>query len=433
MDMQTLDRLFKDPRFEHVQNKIFINLPFWIAASIVALVSVFYNQIFKICEEFALERADQPLILVLAPFALLGSFLIGHYFSKEAIGSGIPQVIASIDLAESNNPILQKLLSIKMLIAKIVGSCVVVLGGGVSGREGPTLQVSAAIFYQLSRFWPRRLPQPQLPAMLLAGGAAGIASAFNTPLGGVVFAIEELSKSHISLVRTSVFQAVLIAGILAQLFLGNYLYLGEVDFGHFPVGVLLQTMLVAALIGVAGGLFAETLYRFSRWRGTKDLRTKIVITLVCGLLLSLTIWSLGPSTVGAGKHVMVDLLKDPTQASPWLSLSRILGNMFTYFGGVIGGIFAPSLSSGAALGQLLASTFGFTSMKLMVLVGMVAFLTGVTRTPFTSFVLVLEMSNSHDVILYLMLSSMVANVTARIINAKGFYEQAAHDIVSRAH
>ena len=431
--MQTFDRLLKDPRLGHVQNKIFINLPFWIAASIVALVSVFYNQIFKICEEFAIERGDQPIILVMAPFALLISFLIGHYFSKEAIGSGIPQVIASIDLAENNNPVLQKLLSIKMLIAKIVGSCAVVLGGGVSGREGPTLQVSAAIFYQLSRFWPRRLPQPQLPAMLLAGGAAGIASAFNTPLGGVVFAIEELSKSHVSLVRTSVFQAVLIAGILAQLFLGNYLYLGEVDFGHFPAAVLLQTVLVAALVGIAGGLFAETLYRFSLWRGTKTLRMKIVITLVCGVLLSLTIWTFGSSTVGAGKQVMVQLLNDPTTASPLLSLSRILGNMFTYFGGVIGGIFAPSLSSGAALGQLLASTFGFESMKLMVLVGMVAFLTGVTRTPFTSFVLVLEMSNSHDVILYLMLSSMVANVTARIISEKGFYEQAAHDIVSRAN
>lgn len=431
--MQRIDRLLKDPRLGHVQNKIFLNLPFWIASIIVALVSVFYNQIFKICEEFAIENGDQPILLFTAPFALLASFLIGHYFSKEAIGSGIPQVIASIELAENNNPVLRKLLGIKMLVAKIVGSCVVVAGGGVSGREGPTLQVSAAIFYQLSRFWPRRLPQPQLQSMLLAGGAAGIASAFNTPLGGVVFAIEELSKSHVSLVRTSVFQAVLIAGILAQLFLGNYLYLGKVDFGTFPFAVLLQTILVAALVGVAGGLFAETLYRFSVWRGTKTLRTKILVTFACGLLLSLTIWTFGASTVGAGKQVMVQLLDDPTTASPWLSVSRILGNMFTYFGGVIGGIFAPSLSSGAALGQLIASTLGFVNMKLMVLVGMVAFLTGVTRTPFTSFVLVLEMSNSHEIILYLMLSSMVANVTARIINSKGFYEQAAHDIISRAN
>ena len=192
--MEIKNRILKDPRFGEVQNKIFLNLPFWIAASIAALVSVFYNQIFKVCEDFALEHASQPLILFTAPLALLASFLIGHYFSKEAIGSGIPQVIASIDLAEKNHPVLEKLLSLKMLVAKIVGSCVVVLGGGVSGREGPTLQVSAAIFYQLTRFWPSRLPKPQLPSMLLAGGAPGIASAFNTPLGGVVFAVEELSK-----------------------------------------------------------------------------------------------------------------------------------------------------------------------------------------------------------------------------------------------
>jgi H+/Cl- antiporter ClcA len=430
--MQITDRFLKDPRVGEVQKKIFQNLPFWIAASVAAMVSVFYNQIFKICEDFALERAAQPFILVTAPVALLASFLIGHYFSKEAIGSGIPQVIASIELAEKNHPILEKLLSIKMLIAKIVGSCVVVLGGGVAGREGPTTQVSAAIFYQISRFWPKRLPRTQLPAMLLAGGAAGIASAFNTPLGGVVFAVEELSKAHVSLVRTSVFQAVIIAGILAQLFLGNYLYLGAVDFGTFPAVVLLQTILVGGLIGVAGGLFAETLYRFSLWRGTKTFRNKILITIVCGLLLSLTIWALGPSAMGAGKNVMIQLLKDPNSAHPFLALARVLGNVLTYFAGVIGGIFAPSLSSGAALGQLLATTFGFESVKLMILVGMVAFLTGVTRTPFTSFVLVLEMSNSHEVILYLMLSSMVANVSARIINSKSFYEQAAHDIVSQA-
>ncbi|MNL80250.1 putative voltage-gated ClC-type chloride channel ClcB [compost metagenome] len=81
---------------------------------------------------------------------------------------------------------------------------------------------------------------------------------------------------------------------------------------------------------------------------------------------------------------------------------------------------------------MLANVLGFESVKLLILVGMVAFLTGITRTPFTSFVLVLEMSSSHDVILYLMLSSVIANVSARIVNSKGFYEQAAHDIVNAA-
>ncbi|RYZ78513.1 MAG: chloride channel protein, partial [Proteobacteria bacterium] len=89
------------------------------------------------------------------------------------------------------------------------------------------------------------------------------------------------------------------------------------------------------------------------------------------------------------------------------------------------------LSIGAAIAQSLALAFGFVHVKLLVLVGMVAFLTGVTRTPFTSFVLVLEMSNSHEVILYLMLASIFANVCAKAVNSKSFYELAAHDILQR--
>lgn len=422
-------QILQDPRLLAARQKILLNLPFWIAAGLAALVSVFYNMLFKICEEWSLEHAHTTTILVTAPLALLISFLTGHFLSKEALGSGIPQVIACMELAQKDSLLLKRLLSVPMLVVKIAGSCLCVLGGGVTGREGPTLQVSAAIFYQVHRFWPRRFSPSNLQAMILAGGAAGLASAFNTPLGGVVFAIEELAKTHISLVRTVVFQAVIIAGILAQLFLGNYLYLGDAQFGTFPLAALVHTIWMAAIVGLVGSAFAEGLYLITKWRGKKTFAFKVAMTLICGLLLSLTIWLLGPSTVGAGKSTMIDLLNNPDQSTtPLLFLSRLLGNFFTYIGGVIGGVFAPALASGAALGQFLAVLFGIVSVKLMILVGMVAFLTGITRTPFTSFVLVLEMSNSHEVILYLMLASVVANVCARAVNTQSFYERAAHDI-----
>jgi len=415
------------------RHKLLINLPFWIAAGITALVSVWYNQLFRICEDWVLAHASQPWILITAPLAVLASFLIGHFTAKEAaIGSGIPQVIAAVELSETNHSYLRRLLGFPMLFAKIIGSCVCVIGGGVSGREGPTLQVSTAIFYQLSRFWPKGIPKPQLPAMILAGGAAGLASAFNTPLGGIVFAIEELSKTHISVVRTAVFQAVIIAGILAQLFLGNYLYLGNSNFGVFPYSVIFQTILIAILVGAVSGVFAEALYRVTRWRSSKGFWVKVAMTLFAGALLSLTIWICGPHTLGAGKTVMVELLNNPDNASgPLLPAARIFGNFFTYIGGVVGGVFAPALASGATLGQYLSQLFGFANVKLMIMVGMVAFLTGITRTPFTSFVLVLEMSDSHEIILYLMLSSIVANVAARVLAPKSFYEQAAHDLIAK--
>ncbi len=427
--MQT-PRVLSNPTFLSAKEKFLLNLPFWIAASATALMSVLYTHIFRICEEWALSRSADPIIYLTAPLAILVSFLLGHYFSKEALGSGIPQVIASVELSEHGHPFLQKLLSVKMLLVKVFSSCVCVLGGGVVGREGPTLHVSAAIFYQLARIWPRSLSRPQLNSVILAGGAAGLASAFNTPLGGIVFAIEELSKAHISLVRTAVFQAVIIAGILAQVFLGNYLYLGDNEFSIYPLHVLVQTIIVGGIVGLVGGFFAESLYRVGKWREKKTFKNKILMTLACGALLSATIWACGPSAAGAGKNTMIQLLKNPTAVDPILPIARILGNFFTYTGGVVGGVFAPALSSGAALGQLISWVFGFASMKLMVLVGMVAFLTGITRTPFTSFVLVLEMSNSHEIILYLMLASVVANVAARMVSAESFYEKAARDIIT---
>jgi H+/Cl- antiporter ClcA len=426
------DKILQDDRFLRAQNKILFNLPFWIGATLTALISVFYNKLFKLCEDWALGNIENKVIIFTVPVAMLASFLIGHFISKESIGSGIPQVIAAMDLSDKNHPFLKKLLSLPMLFAKIVGSCICVLGGGITGREGPTLQVSAAIFYQLSLIWPKKLPKPPLQGIILAGGAAGLASAFNTPLGGVVFAIEELAKSHISLVRTSVFQAVIIAGILAQLFLGNYLYVGETKFGVFPFAVVLQTILIAGIVGCVGSTFAEGLYRVTRWRSKLSFTNKVIMTILCGLMMSLIYWLCGPQAGGAGKSVMQELIsKDSATLNFILPVARIFGNFFTYVGGVIGGVFAPSLASGAALGQQLSLIFGFESVRLMVLVGMVAFLNGITRTPFTSFVLVLEMCNSHDVILYLMLSALVSNLTARLCFKDSFYEQAAHDIIHK--
>lgn len=419
-------------RLDNVYHKIIINLPFWIAAGIAALVAVAFAKVFAICEDWALSHAATQIILITAPLGILTSFLIGHFFSKEALGSGIPQIIAAVEVKDDDSPLLKRLLGFPMLVAKILGACVCVLGGGSTGREGPTLQVSAAIFYKLSRWWPKNLPKPQQNLMILAGGAGGLAAAFNTPLGGVVFAMEELSKTHINVVRTSVFQAVLIAGIISQMLLGNYLYLGHQQLVMSePFRVIAQTFLIAIVVGLISAFFSEMLYRIGRYRNSKTFTFKVMMTIFCGLAFSAIIYFCGPSTIGGGKKFMADLLADPTNGeSILIPMSRIFGNFFTYISGVIGGVFAPALASGAAIAQFMTLQFGFVSPRMMILVGMVSFLTGVTRSPFTSFVLVLEMSDSHEMILYLMLSSFISSLVARLVNTKSFYEQAAHDIQS---
>lgn len=427
-------RIYNNAHVHKVYSKLFLNLPFWIGAGLAALVAVTYAKLFAFSEEWALAHATDNLIFITAPLAIVGSFLLGHFFSKEALGSGIPQIIAAVEVSDEDHPLLKKLLSFKMLIIKILGSCLCVFGGGSTGREGPTLQVSAALFYQLSRLWPKSFPKPQQNLMILAGGAGGLAAAFNTPLGGVVFAIEELSKTHINLVRTSIFQAVIIAGIISQMLLGNYLYLGHPELNLSAHWIFLQTLFIAGVVGIIGAFFAECLYRIGRFRKTKSFQTQLTMTILCGAAFSAVIWLCGPTTIGGGKTFMSDILSNPNlgNGSFLIPASRVFGNFFTYIGGVIGGVFAPALASGAAIAQYMTIQFGFAAPRIMILVGMVAFLTGVTRSPFTSFVLVLEMSDSHEIILYLMLSSFVASLVSRAVNTKSFYEQAAHDIIEGA-
>lgn len=415
---------------EKVYSKVFLNLPFWIGASIAALVSVFFAKIFALCEEWALSHSSEKIIFITAPIAIIVSFLLGHFFSKESLGSGIPQIIAAVETKDDESPLLARLLSFKMLVIKMLGACACVLGGGSTGREGPTLQISAGIFYQLSRLWPKNLPKPPQNLMILAGGAGGLAAAFNTPLGGVVFAIEELSKLHMNLIRTSLFQAVIIAGLISQVLLGNYLYLGHQNLDTSFAWIFLQTILVASVVGIISAAFAESLYLIGRWRKDKTFQTQLLMTVLCGCLFSVTIWLCGPATVGGGKRFMTEILANPnSDGSLLIPVARLFGNFFTYIGGVIGGVFAPALASGAAIAQFMTVELGLQSPRVMILVGMVAFLTGVTRSPFTSFVLVLEMSDSHEIVLYLMLSSFVASLVSRLVNTKSFYEQAAHDII----
>lgn len=426
--------LLRNEKVKQAQFKILVNLPFWIAAGIAALVAVGYNVLFKFAEDFAFSLINSGFIYISAPIGILLSFLIGHFIAESALGSGIPQVMASIEISDNSKQpfLLKQLLSFRMLVVKIIGSSIAIAGGAVAGREGPTLQISAALFFQIYRFWPRFLPRPNLLSMILAGGAAGLAAAFNTPLGGVVFAIEELAKTKLSEVRTAVFQAVIIAGIMAQLFLGNYLYLGNRSFNNIPLSAVYETIAISLIVGVVASFFAESLYRAGKLRAGLNFSKKLLMTLACGLLVSLVIYLSNGLSVGSGKEVILHLLENPTQSSDsTFPIARILGLFFTYIGGVIGGIFAPSLSAGASLGHYLSTLLAFENTRLLILVGMVAFLTGVTRSPFTSFVLVLEMSSSNEVILYLMLSATISNLAAKTLFAKGFYEQVTEDILKQ--
>lgn len=410
-------------------------LPYWTSAALTALMAVLFSHAFNWSEKTAFSWIETHPAwgFFILPLALIISTSLAQYISSYASGSGIPQLLAALEISRRPDSIVNKLLGFRMIVIKFIGTCICVVGGGIVGREGPLLQISAGIFYLTQKIWPRIDPKsaaPNLQSMILAGGAAGLASAFNTPLGGIIFAIEELAKVHISQVRIYVFHAVIIAGILAQAVLGNYLYFGKIQIPSPASQEIFPLILASAFIGILGALFAKLLIKLLDLRSKLGNKTKYLMTIILGLLAATVIFFFGRNAAGSGREVIVHLLSESdSTASFSLGFIRGFGNLMAYASGVSGGIFAPALSTGAALGSWLSGFGPGFSHQVWILAGMVAFLTGLSRTPFTSLILVLEMTDSHNVIISLMLASIIAQSAARLIDPISFYENMAYRII----
>src|SRR6201989_428394 len=157
----------------------------------------------------------------------LSVFLTIRYFPNSQ-GSGIPQAIAARQLTDQEAR--GRLVSMQIAIGKVLLTVLGLLCGASVGREGPTVQVGASIMFAIGRMSPRRQP-----GLILAGAAAGVAAAFNTPLAGIVFAIEEMSRSVELRASGLLIGAVILAGLTAQALLGDYTYFGT-TVAALPIG-----------------------------------------------------------------------------------------------------------------------------------------------------------------------------------------------------
>lgn len=409
---------------------------FVLAAACNGLIIIVYGELFKIVENFArgLLKTSPLILLILAPLLFLTAWFINTIKFPYSGGSGIPQILAATEVSPDTavgNKFLKNVLSIRSAIAKIVGSLLVVLGGGAIGREGPSLHVSASIFFLFHRLLNRIHKTLEYRSWVIAGAAAGLAAAFNTPLGGIVYAIEELGSHYFTRIKNNLLLAVLVSGIASQAILGSYLFIGSPATNAYDLRLLVLVCLLAIVVGFAGAAFGHFIYLATKLRHKIKSR-KLQIAAVA--TLSLVIYSIAyydTSALGAGKEYISSLLFTDIHQAPLTIPLRILNTFCVYITGVAGGIFAPSLALGAGIGfhigHLLESIIGFTNSNLFILCGMVAFLTGVTRTPLTAFILVMEMTDRHASIVPLMLSAFTSILVAKLLNKEGFYELAVND------
>jgi H+/Cl- antiporter ClcA len=432
-------RIFDKISNEQLKNNLLQAIPFWIASLFTGLLAVLYTRLFAYAES---GRSNLVFhyswsLFIITPVCFLLSWWVVVRFAPYSRGSGIPQVMTAIELSTPKHANkVNKLLGIRIIIVKIISSLVMVFGGGVIGREGPTIQIAGSIFRKTHTLLPKWWPRISRKNMIMTGAAAGLAAAFNTPLGGIVFAVEELTKTHINYFKTAIFTAVIISGLTAQGLLGPYLYLGYPDVSHISSYIFFAVVLAAVVTGLAGSVVAKAILKLLRWKGRfKTMKQHVLYVACCALIVALIAYFIDKTILGSGKAVMTTTLFTNEKYLPWYSACfRSIGPILCFTTGAAGGVFAPSLSAGASIGSVLSEWMHLSASNtnVVILAGMVGFLTGVTRSPFTCAILVLEMTDRHNLIFHLMLAGMVASIVSLLVDKHSLYDHLsvdyAHDI-----
>lgn len=363
---------------------------------------------------------------VLAPAGLAASSWLGQRFFDGAQGSGIPQTIAALALPSPQ--LRDRLLSLRIAAGKIGLTLLGLICGASIGREGPTVQIGAAIMYSLSRV--SSFPHESMKrGLILAGGAAGIAAAFNAPLAGVVFAIEEMSRSFSTRTSGIVITAVIVAGIVSLSLLGNYTYFGQTHATLSLTDGWSAVLLCGAVGGLLGGVFSRLLIASasSLPRALADLRRArpVVFAAVCGLVLAVIGWLSGGTVYGTGYAETRSILAGSDAIPHSFGLLKLAATLVSYASGIPGGIFSPSLAVGAGFGQDIAGLLPGAPVAAVAVIGMVAYFSGVVQAPITAFVIVLEMTRDSDMALPIMAASLIAYGFSRLVCPQPVYKALA--------
>ena len=353
--------------------------------------------------------------LVTTPLIFAALVWVTRRYVPLARGSGIPQVIA----AQANpEQVTRSLVSIRTVLGKALLTLAAVMGGASVGREGPTVQIAAAVM-GLSH---RLLRVPLRGAVLIAGGAAGVAAAFNTPLAGLLFAIEELASAYEQRVTLLVIAAIVIAGMVAQSLQGDYIYLGLIG-AHMPLATALLIAPIAGIFGgLAGGLFARLTLMLATGRNRLTDWSKaqpIAFAAACGLVVGgigcatgLT-WGTG---YGAARAMIVGV-----DAPLWFGPAKFLATLATAVAGLPGGIFAPSLAVGAGIGNLLRWLFPGSPSSAIVILGMVGYFAGVVRAPLTAVIILSETTASRGLMLPMFATAFIADAASQWVCREKLY------------
>ena len=369
-------------------------------------------------------------------------------------GTGIPQVIAVLQAGPGE--LRDRLLSSRVLVGKALLTGLGLFSFLSIGREGPSVQLGACFMHLIGKWthFPRHLMERGL---IMGGGAAGIAAAFNTPIAGIVFAFEEIGRRFDKENLGTIVRTVMVACLVCMVFLGNYFFYGRVDYDRLlPLEFLAPGPWVAVLIigvagGVLGGLFAKVLLLVVPHVSRAIRKNFLPVALVIGLLSAVLAWASEGTTLGTGyDQARALILQDSPQylatlsnedvasleetrgnIGPWYALQRAGATLLVLLTGIPGGLFDPSFSAGAGLGHVTAGWFAWSGATVqgIILLWVVAYFSGVVQSPMTAFIILIEMTGAVAFTLPLGVASIVAYETSRRLCPVALYEALAENFL----
>ncbi|MDE2305931.1 MAG: chloride channel protein [Gammaproteobacteria bacterium] len=415
-------------------------LVFWGGAFATGAIAVLFAE----ASTYAMDLFKQLRIqhswfpYVAAPAGLALSAWLTQKVFVGAEGSGIPQAIAALSLPTEQAR--NRLLSMKIAAGKMFICLLALLTGASIGREGPTVQVGASIMHFLRR--AARFSAAEIDrGLILAGGAAGVAAAFNTPLAGVVFAIEELSRSFEERTSGTILTAVIVAGVTSLALIGNYTYFGVTNAVMSDPRMWLCVPVCGIVGGLLGGAFSQGILLASTSLPSSIARLRrerpVVFAALCGALIALIGWLSASSTYGTGYDEAKALVQYDALPAAGFAIYKLLATLVCYVSGIPGGIFAPSLAVGAGIGAQLHVWWPVAPAGAMVLLSMAAYFAGVVQAPLTGLVIVTEMTGNSALTLPLMAVVLIGRAASALVCrkplyhtlAKGFMRSAAVDEV----
>ncbi len=356
-------------------------------------------------------------------FTLLGagiSVAITRRYAPEASGSGIPHLEAVLHR-------FRKLEWKRVLPVKFFGGIIAIGSGLALGREGPTVQIGGAVGDAISR-WLKVSERERL-TLISAGAGAGLAAAFNAPLSGLVFVLEEVRRDFQPIVFGAVFVAAAIADIIARIGSGQFPVFAVPSYPVPP----LTSLPVFALLGVVAGLFGiffnRSLLAAIEMYARVPARFVLPAAAITGGLVGLVGW-FSPLMLGSGHALAESALKGELLLAtiPLVFVIRFLLTTSSYGTGAPGGIFAPLLVLGALIGLAIGQIAHNVMPDVVPLpaafavVGMAAYFTAIVRAPLTGIMLIVEMTGNYSQMLPLLVSCFCAYAVTEFLKDLPIYE-----------